>query len=219
VRVTPAVELEGLAGERFCSASRTIRALCQGKDKCLESTDTAAAPLALTGLNLCGYEPAPYADRRSRALVVVYQCVSKDRYNSDHLATRQLPHWIEATANERKQRATLEVDAAEKQRKADKARTEAELAQKEADRTDLTPEQKTAAESKAREARAKADAAQDAADDARRVLEREPKPLTQRWIVRRTGEYGILSCKTAAADSPGTPAGTGPEAGATKPEK
>jgi hypothetical protein len=82
-------------GTRFCSATRAIRARCQGKTQCYEPADAGNSQQAqtttnsspstktsgdgtadeITGAKMCGYEPAPFADPRQRGLIVRYRCL------------------------------------------------------------------------------------------------------------------------------------------------
>jgi hypothetical protein len=63
---------------RACSATRSMQAYCQGKPGCWSVSD--GTPVR-QGVNLCGYEPAPYADPISKGLVVIYSCVSKKGFD------------------------------------------------------------------------------------------------------------------------------------------
>jgi hypothetical protein len=58
--------------DRFCVATRAVRALCQGQKFCFE-----AIPVPFTGTTLCGFEPAPYAEPRMKGLIIRYRCDSK----------------------------------------------------------------------------------------------------------------------------------------------
>lgn len=60
--------------DRFCLATRAVRSLCQGKKSCFGT--------AFTGASLCGFEPAPYAENRYKALLVRYRC-STDKPDPD----------------------------------------------------------------------------------------------------------------------------------------
>jgi hypothetical protein len=75
--------------DRFCSATRAVRARCQGKPKCYypptppqtgnpPATSDDGVPSEINGATLCGYEPAPFADPKYRGLVVSYECVALD---------------------------------------------------------------------------------------------------------------------------------------------
>jgi hypothetical protein len=74
-------------GYRFCSASRAIRANCQGKTACYEpvSPSTLDKPQTfpdgnttdLTGEKLCGYDPAPTADASYKGVEVAYECLTQ----------------------------------------------------------------------------------------------------------------------------------------------
>jgi hypothetical protein len=86
----------GPPGTRFCSATASVRSLCEGKSACFQPavvtppSDSSKAPVVgyllgnpqgsatatyqITGSNLCGYEPAPYANSKVNGLVVAYQC-------------------------------------------------------------------------------------------------------------------------------------------------
>jgi hypothetical protein len=65
---------------RFCSATRAIRTRCQAKARCYEPSATSddGAVAELTGSQLCGYEPAPFADSKYKGVVVSYECVALD---------------------------------------------------------------------------------------------------------------------------------------------
>jgi hypothetical protein len=58
--------------DRFCVATRAVRALCQGQKFCFD-----AVPVPFTGTTLCGFEPAPYAEPRMKGLIIRYRCDSK----------------------------------------------------------------------------------------------------------------------------------------------
>lgn len=80
--------------DRFCSATLAVRARCQGKPLCYEpnapptqiGTGTGATffPNAdgvtseLIGSQLCGYEPATFANPKDKGVLVSYQCVVLD---------------------------------------------------------------------------------------------------------------------------------------------
>ena len=64
--------------DRICSATRAVQAYCQGKPSCFIG-DTAPK----TGVNLCGYEPAPYADLIDKGLAIQYQCIPQVDYTVD----------------------------------------------------------------------------------------------------------------------------------------
>lgn len=75
----PTLDNAGLETVRFCSATSAVRVMCQGQPSCnLGSAPAAGAfPTAsFSGATLCGYEPAPFADARHKALVIGYQCVA-----------------------------------------------------------------------------------------------------------------------------------------------
>jgi hypothetical protein len=70
-------------GYRFCSATRAVRALCQTTKQCFTPPPSGAGsdpkadiPADVSGANLCGYEPAPFADPRVRGLIVRYRCLA-----------------------------------------------------------------------------------------------------------------------------------------------
>jgi hypothetical protein len=74
---------------RFCSATRAVRARCEGMATCYQSatgTQGGAAPAQgstgssseLGGTSLCGYEPAPFADPQNKGVIVKYECVALD---------------------------------------------------------------------------------------------------------------------------------------------
>ncbi len=65
--------------KRMCSATQAIRAICHGQPACL--TTSEATP-SRTGIQLCGYEPAPYAEPMHRGLVVEYDCQSSDSFDA-----------------------------------------------------------------------------------------------------------------------------------------
>ena len=78
---------------RFCSATRAIRARCEAQEECFEpisssSTGGSSGNTAeVTGVNLCGYEPAPFADQSSRGLVIRYRCLSSASPDWDTFAS------------------------------------------------------------------------------------------------------------------------------------
>jgi hypothetical protein len=59
---------------RYCSATQAIRAQCQGKAACLDNP----TPSTLVATQICGYDPAPYAQPANKGLLISYQCVPKD---------------------------------------------------------------------------------------------------------------------------------------------
>jgi hypothetical protein len=69
---------------RYCSATRAVRARCQGKAQCYEPADAAGASAnagdgstaEIDGPHMCGYEPAPFADPSNKGLIVRYDCLS-----------------------------------------------------------------------------------------------------------------------------------------------
>lgn len=87
VTVTPALEAAAQTADRYCSATQAVRALCHSKESCLDST--LPNPTAITGQNFCGnYEPAPYADPRWKGLIVVYQCLDKNKFEAGAVASK-----------------------------------------------------------------------------------------------------------------------------------
>jgi hypothetical protein len=73
---------------RYCSATRAVRARCQGKAQCYEPADAAGAgananagdgsTAEIDGAHMCGYEPAPFADPGNKGLIVRYDCLSAE---------------------------------------------------------------------------------------------------------------------------------------------
>lgn len=71
---------------RYCSATDAIRTRCERKAQCLEPVEPASsgstastadgATSEIEGAQLCGYEPAPFAEARLKGLVIRYDCVS-----------------------------------------------------------------------------------------------------------------------------------------------
>lgn len=94
-------------GRRFCMATQAVRTLCQAKHYCYETpnAETSETPAKLnamiTGLGavtigdkLCGYDPAPYADKSIKGLIVAYQCLEEsDAYWKDQTGTPPLVIW------------------------------------------------------------------------------------------------------------------------------
>jgi hypothetical protein len=62
------------SSSRYCSATQAIRARCQGQAACLND----AFPSPLTAAELCGFDPAPYAQPAKKGLLINYRCISKD---------------------------------------------------------------------------------------------------------------------------------------------
>jgi hypothetical protein len=68
-----------LVGARYCSATRAMRTLCQGKTSCFDllnatSADTKGA--RITGSEMCGFDPAPFAKPKYKGAVVFYECLA-----------------------------------------------------------------------------------------------------------------------------------------------
>ena len=62
--------------DRICSATLSMQTYCQGKPACWTTGDTIPTR---SGVQLCGYEPAPYASPINKGLAVQYQCVGEDK--------------------------------------------------------------------------------------------------------------------------------------------
>jgi hypothetical protein len=67
---------------RYCSATRAVRARCQGKSQCYEPSDSSSSTSSgdgntneIDGPHLCGYEPAPFAEASRKGLIVRYDCL------------------------------------------------------------------------------------------------------------------------------------------------
>jgi hypothetical protein len=66
-------------GYRYCSATRAVRAICQSQSQCFEpaaSANAGQSAATITGANLCGFDPAPFADPRIHGLIVRYRCLA-----------------------------------------------------------------------------------------------------------------------------------------------
>lgn len=84
--VTP--YLQGTDNYRICSATQSLQTYCQGKAACWMVTDGSPSR---TGVNLCGYEPAPYADPINKGLAVRYQCVAANKLDLSKEPGRLMP--------------------------------------------------------------------------------------------------------------------------------
>jgi hypothetical protein len=92
---------------RFCTATQAMRTLCHAKTYCYDTPVAAGADdltkqkakmtglgAAVIGESLCGYDPAPYADKSVKGLVVAYQCIEQsDAYWRDQTLTPPLVIW------------------------------------------------------------------------------------------------------------------------------
>lgn len=74
--ISRGLELHSYKSKRFCSATHAVRSLCQGAAACLGKGDGTGA--SLTGTLMCGFEPAPYAEPRTKGLLINYQCIPAD---------------------------------------------------------------------------------------------------------------------------------------------
>jgi hypothetical protein len=64
---------------RVCSATRTMRAYCQGKSSCFDTTaasGTSTSSSHVDGNDLCGFDPVPYAQPKSKGLVIFFECLT-----------------------------------------------------------------------------------------------------------------------------------------------
>jgi hypothetical protein len=70
---------------RYCAATAAVQALCEGRSACFSAeaeTDNSAAQSPtgssadITGAKMCGYDPVPYATAETKALIVLYSCLS-----------------------------------------------------------------------------------------------------------------------------------------------
>lgn len=67
----------GLHGDRFCSATRAVRTICQQKAACFSvpQTESDGQVGSVDPVKLCGYDPTPYAEPETKGLVVFYECL------------------------------------------------------------------------------------------------------------------------------------------------
>jgi hypothetical protein len=71
-----------LGDARWCSATRTIRTLCQGQQTCLQTpigtTSDKALSSHIIGSEMCGFDPIPYAEPKTKGLAVFFECLTTD---------------------------------------------------------------------------------------------------------------------------------------------
>jgi hypothetical protein len=67
---------------RWCSATRTVRTLCQGQQTCLQTpigtTSDKALSSHIIGTEMCGFDPVPYAEAKTKGLAVFFECLTTD---------------------------------------------------------------------------------------------------------------------------------------------
>jgi hypothetical protein len=78
---------------RYCSATRAIRSFCQGKPACFELNPTTDGKGSdINGPGLCGFDPAPYAQPRTKGALVYYECLLTGPDNAILYGDQSFPH-------------------------------------------------------------------------------------------------------------------------------
>jgi hypothetical protein len=67
--------------DRLCSATRAVRARCQGQAQCYQPPSGSGTNVTteINGTSYCGYEPAPFAAPKRKGLIISYDCVPPEQ--------------------------------------------------------------------------------------------------------------------------------------------
>lgn len=90
---------KGASSKRRCDATKAIRTECQGKNSCSVTTELKSA------VNLCGFDPIPLAENKTKKLAIGYFCIETDKAGWDSLAL--YPDRDPGTAQSRNASASL----------------------------------------------------------------------------------------------------------------
>jgi hypothetical protein len=75
---------------RYCSATRTMRTYCQGKQSCFDTiTGSDKSSSHVTAAEMCGYDPVPYGDVKLKGLAVYFECLTTDPTSDQALYSDQ----------------------------------------------------------------------------------------------------------------------------------